>query len=338
MPPDAQNPKRHGSSQIPFQIPLVIAHRGASGDRPENTLASFAHAIDLGADYLELDVMPTRDGVLIVCHDNELSATTDITHQPEFTHRKTTKRMEGHLLTGWFTEDFTYADIQRLRVRERFACRNQAFNGRFGIPTLEEVIQLVKQKTAQTRKTAGLYLEIKHPSYFRAVGLPIEPMVLDCLTRWGYTGSDAPVILESFEPQSLRTLRQHTDLPISQLLGKAHEHAADSNQPYGSFVTTDGLRAIADYANGISPAKGLIVLPHLDDATELGLPTSLIADAHAQGLWVHAYTFRSEPQFLHPAYRGNPQVEYQQFFELGVDGVFSDAPDQAIRARGQRFY
>ncbi len=297
--------------------PIVIAHRGASGYRPEHTLAAYELAIDMGADFIEPDLVATKDGVLIARHENEISETTDVASRPEFASRRTSKRIDGAAVLGWFTEDFTLAEIKTLRAKERLASRGQDFNGRFEIPTFSEVLDLVRRKNAEMGRVIGVYPETKHPTYFRSLGLPLEEPLLAALGSAGYRGRNAPVFIQSFETGNLRELRKRTELPLIQLLD-------DEGRPYD-------LAEIATYADGIGPHKRLVVPAGPDG--RLQAPTTLVEDAHRAGLLVHPWTFRSDGNFLAEDYVKDPDREYDQFFSLGVDGVFSDFPDTALRAR-----
>ncbi len=316
-------------------IPLIIAHRGASGYRPEHTLASYELAIGMGADFIEPDLVSTRDGILIARHENEISETTDVAAHPEFASRKTTKQIDGHEVTGWFTEDFTLAEIKTLRAKERLPFRNQSFNGQFEVPTFAEVIALAKRRSAETGRTIGIYPETKHPTYFRTIGLPLEEPLLALLQENGYRGRTAPVYIQSFEVGNLKRLRQVTDLPLIQLMeavGRPWDFVvAGDPRTYHDLATPAGLTEIATYADGIGPDKRMIV-PAGPDGRLLS-PTSLVKDAHAAKLLVHPWTFRSDGSFLAPEYGGNPGKEYDQFFSLGVDGLFSDFSDTAVKAR-----
>jgi glycerophosphoryl diester phosphodiesterase len=308
---------------------LIIAHRGASGHRPEHTLAAYELAADLGADFLEPDLVPTRDGALIARHENEISETTDVAERPEFRGRRTTKVIDGREVTGWFTEDFTLAEIKALRARERLASRDHSFDGLFEVPTLDEVLALARRKSAETGRRIGVYPETKHPAYFREIGLALEEPLVMALHRSGYVGRDAPVFLQSFETGNLQALRRMTDLPLIQLLddGGAPWDLAAAGDPrtYRDLATPEGLAAIARYADGIGPSKRLVVGE--------GGAKPLVEDAHRAGLLVHPWTFRSDPPFLAAEYGGDPGREYARFFALGVDAVFSDFPADAARAR-----
>lgn len=336
--------------------PLIIGHRGASGLRPEHTLAAYELAIEQGADFVEPDVVSTKDGVLIARHENEISGTTDVADRPEFADRLTTKVIDGAEVTGWFTEDFTLAEIKTLRAKERLPelrPDSAAFDGMFEIPTLQEVIDLVAQKSAEINRTVGIYPETKHPTYFDSIGLSLEEPLVATLTANGYADADDPVFIQSFEVGNLQELNQLTDLPLVQLFDAAEVQpydfvASGDSRTYGDLLTPTGLEAIATYADGIGPWKRLIVPAAsvdnngdgADDLNGDGVisdgdqllqpPTSLINDAHAAGLLVHAYTFRSDYFYLSPDYNGNPELEYEQFFSLGVDGLFTDFPETAF--------
>jgi glycerophosphoryl diester phosphodiesterase len=332
--------------------PLVIGHRGASGYRPEHTLASYELAVDLGADYIEPDLVSTRDGVLVARHENEISGTTDVADHPEFAERRTTRSIDGVMVTGWFTEDFTLRELKTLRARERIPAlrqRNTLYDGLYEVPTLQEVIDLAKRKSREKRRVIGIYPETKHPSYFRSVGLSLEEPLLRTLRRNGLDHANAAVFVQSFEVGNLRELRRMTRVRLVQLLGGASERPYDfvlSNDPrtYGDLATRSGLGDVARYADGVGPSKDYIV-PRSGSGTSLPA-TSFVEDAHAVGLLVHPYTFRNENSFLpaelrvgdaadpgHPALYGRALDEYDQFFRLGVDGLFSDNSDTAVTAR-----
>jgi glycerophosphoryl diester phosphodiesterase len=317
--------------------PIIIGHRGASGHRPEHTLASYALAADLGADFLEPDLVSTRDGVLIARHENEISETTDVAERPEFRGRYGTKTIDGRAVSGWFSEDFTLAEIKTLRARERLAGRDHSFDGRFEVPTFDEVLSLAGRKSQEAGRTIGVYPETKHPTYFRSLGLALEERLVAALHGCGLVGRRAPVFLQSFETGNLQLLRRLTDLPLIQLLddgGQPWDLAvAGDPRTYGDLAAPEGLAAIARYADGIGPSKRLIV--PADGAGALMPATPLVEDAHRARLLVHPWTFRSDAPFLATEYGGAPAREYAQFFALGVDGVFSDFPGDAARARLQ---
>jgi glycerophosphoryl diester phosphodiesterase len=299
--------------------PIVIAHRGASGYRPEHTLAGYALAARMGADYIEPDLVSTKDGVLVARHENEIGGTTDVADHPEFTGRRTTKAIDGVALTGWFTEDFTLAELETVRAKERIPAtrpRNTLYDGRYQVPTLQEVIDLSKRLSRELGRPIGIYPETKHPTYFRTIGLPLEEPLVDALDGLDH------VFVQSFEADSLQRM---PGFPRVRLLTEPAD-----------------LEQIAAYAEAVGPRKRLIV-PRDDDGRSLP-PTSFVDDAHRAGLLVHPYTFRNENSFLplelrsspDPAAYGRAFAEYEQFFGLGVDGVFSDNADTAVEARRAR--
>lgn len=306
--------------------PLVIAHRGASGYRPEHTLASYELAIAMGADFIEPDLCITRDGVLIARHENEISDVSDVADRPEFRDRRTRKTVDGREIEGWFVEDFTLAEIKTLRARQRFPFRDLSFDGRFEIPTFQEVLDLARHHGV------GVYPETKHPTFFRQLGLPLEKRMVEALHAAGFRGRGAPAFLQSFETGNLRYLRTLTDLPLVQLLD-VEGRPWDDPRSYQDLATPAGLAEIAGiggYADGIGPNKRMIVPAGPD--LRLLPPTTLVEDAHRAGLLVHPWTMRSDAQFLAPDYEGDPDREYRQFLDLGVDGLFSDFPDVARQA------
>ena len=340
--------------------PIVIAHRGASAERPEHTLAAYERAIDLGADYIEPDLVSTKDGVLVARHENEISGTTDVARRPEFAGRRTTKRIDGRDVTGWFTEDFTLAELKTLRARERLPevrPANTAYDGQEAIPTLEEIIALARRKERETGRTIGLYIETKHPSYFASIGLPLEPGLVRLLSAHGYEGRQAPVFLQSFEVGNLKALRAETRLPLVQLMeadGAPYDRVlAGDVRTYADMATRQGLAEISAYADAIGIQKEMLVPRGPDN--DILAPTTLVRDAHAAGLKVHVWTFRSENAFLPrrwqagpeagagagagadaaPAVRGDAEAELELFLGLGVDGVFADDPAVAVPVRNR---
>ncbi len=293
--------------------PLVIAHRGASGERPEHTLAGYERAIDQGADFIEPDLVSTRDGVLVARHDVELSLTTDVASRPAFAARRRTQTVDGKPETGWFVEDFTWDELQTLRARERWPQwrpGSAAFDGHFGIPSLAQVIALLRRKETETGRPIGLYPETKNPSHFAARGLALEAPLVRALHDAGWTAADDPVFLQSFEAASLRTLAGLTRLRRVQLAGERRT------------IDASALREIATYAQGLGAAKGLL-LPRGGDGA-LGAATAVLTLAHEAGLAVHAWTFRREPHFLPTGL--DAEQELQRFLALGLDGVFTDHP------------
>ena len=311
--------------------PFLIAHRGASGERPEHTLAAYARGVRQGADALEPDLVPTRDGVLVARHENEISETTDVAAHAAFADRRATKTIDGVERTGWFTEDFDLAELKRLRAVERLPHlrpSSAAHDGRYEIPTLAEILALVRQLEAELGRPVGVYPEIKHPATFARLGLDLEPRVAEELAAAGYRGRADPAWIQSFEPDSLRTLRGLTDLRLVQLV----------DLPAAGRLGPDELTEIATYADVLGPHKHLVV-PVQDDGALAG-PTDLVRDAHAAGLAVHAWTVRAENAFLPPALRssdddaahGDLDAEVRALVAAGVDGLFSDHPAQAAAA------
>ncbi|WP_294018779.1 glycerophosphodiester phosphodiesterase [Sphingomonas sp.] len=321
--------------------PIVIAHRGASGERPEHTLAAYSLAIEQGADFIEPDLVMTKDGQLVARHENDITGTTDVASRKEFADRKRTKTIDGISHTGWFTEDFTLAELKALRAKERLPLLrrgNAKFDGQFEVPTLREIIALAKAGTAKTGRTIGIYPETKHPSYFASIGLPMEALLVAELKAAGWDRADAPVFIQSFEVNNLKTLKQLTQVPLIQLMA-ADGGPADKAQPsYKAMATPEGLKAIAAYASGVGPQKDMVVA---GDGTVL----PLVADAHAAGLKVHPWTFRAENYFLpsglrkgiNPAGHGDMAAEIARFLAAGVDGLFTDYPYLGVQARDRHF-
>ncbi|HET8708542.1 MAG TPA: glycerophosphodiester phosphodiesterase [Pseudomonadales bacterium] len=349
--------------------PIVIGHRGASGYLPEHTLESYSLAIEKGADFIEPDLVSTKDGALIARHEPLLNDTTDVADHPEFASKKTKKLLDGILTEGWFACDFTLAEIKTLRAVQPRSYRPQEFNGLYQIPTLQEIIKLAKEKTKEKRRVIGIYPETKHPTFHFAQGLPLENRLVEVLQKAGWNRADAPVFIQSFEPASLKYLHKITPIKLIQLID-ADDVALDGtltyappyDRPYdytvtgrgekfADLVTPAGLDEIATYAQGIGPWKRYVVSVRATDLNADGKaddvngdgkvddsdktttnPTTLIQEAHKRGLLVHTWTFRNETFFLAADYAADPKKEYQQFFSLGVDGVFSDFPDTAVSA------
>jgi glycerophosphoryl diester phosphodiesterase len=321
--------------------PLVIAHRGASGHRPEHTLASYALAIEFGADFIEPDLVATRDGHLIARHEPLLDATTDVAAHPEFATRKTTRTMDGKTVTGFFASDFTLQEIKTLRAVQPNPARSTAFDGQFPIPTFEEILDLLSQANVRRSRPIGVYPETKHPSFHLGLGLPLEDRLLAVLHQYRLKGRDAPVFIQSFESANLQYLRNKTTTRQVQLLDDgslAYDPAGekvtgvripDYGDPRGGEAPTC-FADIARYADAIGPWKRQILR---DTGGAALLPTTLIEQAHACDLLVHTYTFRNEPATLASQYQGDPLQEYRQIFALGIDGVFADFPDTALEAR-----
>ncbi len=315
--------------------PFIIAHRGASGERPEHTLAAYERAIDQGADYIEPDLVLTRDGVLVARHENEIGGTTDVADHPEFATRRTSKTIDGQPVSGWFTEDFTLAELRTLRARERLPQlrpANSRFNDLYLIPTFEEILKLVRAKEAELGRRIGLYPETKHPGYFAGIGLPHQQPLLALLSRYGYQTEADPVFIQSFEVGNLKALRAATRLRLIQLVDGEGGPADEPGTTYADMMTTQGLQQIADYADGIGPATAMVLAP---DGS-----TGLVDRAHQAGLQVHVWTLRMENGFLPAAFqrpddpqgRGDFAGYVRAVAGTGVDAMFSDFPKQARQA------
>lgn len=327
---------------------VIIAHRGASALVPEHTLEAYAIAARLGADYIEPDLVMTRDGVLIARHDNVLNLTTDVADHPEFADRRTSRSVDGVSVEGWFSEDFTLAEIRTLRAIERIAAvrpRNAMFNGRFAVPTFDEILELAAALAAECGRTIGVYPETKHPTHFADAGLPMEKPLLEALARHGFADPDAAVFIQSFEIGNLRALAGMTGLPLIQLLGTEGKpfdvQATGGATTYAEMATAAGLRTIAGYAAGVGPEKNRFIIPLREDGgLDIARTSAFVADAHAAGLLVHPYTFRAENCFLPAQYRGpGPATapgdldgELAAFLAAGIDGFFTDNADAGVRA------
>jgi glycerophosphoryl diester phosphodiesterase len=312
--------------------PIIIAHRGASGERPEHTIAGYTLAIDQGADYIEPDLVLTKDGVLVARHENAISETTDVAAHAEFADRKTTKTIDGQKVTDWFTEDFTLAELKTLRAKERLPML------RSDIPTFEEIIQLAQAKSKETGRSIGIYPETKHPSYFASIGLAHEAPLLSMLTQYGMNTADSAVFIQSFEVGNLQSLSRKTNVKLIQLMDNEGGPADQPGTMYADMATPQGLQAIAAYAKGIGPNKAMVIPRSL--LGNLGEPTALVVDAHRVGLAVHPWTFRRENYFLplaqksgiNPAAHGDLVTEIRFFIAAGVDGFFSDNVAEASAA------
>ena len=288
-----------------MSTPIVIAHRGASGYRPEHTLEAYRLGVEMGADYIEPDLVITKDGVLIARHENEISGTTDVAGK--FPERRRARTIDGRLVDGWFAEDLTLEEVRTLRARERLASRSHAFDGQLAIPTFDEVIELAQRLGREHGRDVGIYPETKHPAYFRSIGLPLEEPLLAALARYGWNRADAPVFIQSFEAGNLRMLRTTTAVRLVQL-------TSDTG------MTTDAaLEQIATYAHGLGPDKRLAL-------------TDLATRAHRAGLLVHIWTLRADAEFLPAEYGGDAAAEVRRFRDLGVDGMFTDQPDITVGA------
>ena len=353
--------------------PLVVAHRGASGYLPEETYEAYVKAIDLGADFVEPDLVSTQDGVLIARHDPNLAYSTNVASLAQFAARQRTVSVDGEVQTGWFASDFTLAEIKTLGGISTDAERPQQYNGLYKIVTFQELVDLVKAKSASTGRIIGVYPETKNPTYHRDLGLPLEDKLIAIINAAGWNSKTAPIFVQSFEPSSLKYMRSKglnvrmvqlvdgddydfrngtVDNPDASIYSRPYDWArAGDTRKFPAMLTPAGLAEVKTYADGIGPWKPYIVpvkgsfnaagqmidvngdgKTNLNDASTQAA-TTLIADAHKAGLFVHAYTFRNEKRRLAFDYQGDPQAEYLQVFRLGIDGVFSDFADTAIAAR-----
>ncbi|MGW2570167.1 glycerophosphodiester phosphodiesterase [Streptomyces sp. NPDC001537] len=328
--------------------PTIIGHRGASGYRPEHTFGSYNLALDLGADVVEAgDLVPTKDGHLVCRHEPEIGGTTNVADHPEFADRRTTKVLDGVSTTGWFTEDFTLAELKTLRAIERIPANrphNTLYNGRWEIPTFEEVLKWQDEQTRKRGKQVWIYPETKHPTYFRKLGLGLEERVAKLLHKYGKDRRNSPVILQSFEPSSIQRLNKLVDNPLVVLLSAANTRPWDfveagDPRTVADLITPKGLREIAGYAQGLGPTLDLIITKKADGS--LDKPTTLVSDAHKVGLILHPYTMRNENPFLPAEYRkgtaadayGDPFGAFRTYFATGIDGVFTDNADTGVLAR-----
>lgn len=334
-------PLTEPTTNVTAKAPILIAHRGASGERPEHTIASYTLAIEQGADYIEPDLVLTKDGVLVARHENEISETTDVSGRAEFADRKTSKTIDGQKMTGWFTEDFTLAELKTLRAKERLPLlrsANMAFDGQFEVPTFTEILELAKAKSVETKRVIGVYPETKHPSYFASIGLPHEKPLLELLAQYGLNQAHSPIFIQSFEVGNLQALRVKIKVKLIQLMDTQGAPADRPDWPYQTMATATGLRLVAAYADGIGPNKAMVI-PRTA-LGNLGDPTSLVKDAHEAGLEVHPWTFRRENFFLplslksgiNPAGHGDLQGEIKAYLATGIDGLFSDNVSEARQA------
>ncbi|MGH3325330.1 MAG: glycerophosphodiester phosphodiesterase [Streptomyces sp.] len=330
-------------------VPAVIAHRGASGYRPEHTIGSYQLALDMGADIIEQDLVPTKDGHLVCRHENDITATTDVAGHPEFAARRTTKTVDGKSLTGWFTEDFTLAELRTLRAKERIPQtrqHNTLYDGRWEVPLFEDVLKWAAKEGKRRGRPVWLHIETKHPTYFRKLGLELEPRLAKLLRAYGRHRSHSPNFVQSFEPSSIQQLNKLVDCPGVCLLGAATSRPWDfveagDPRTVADLVTPEGLKWMARFAKGIGPTLDLII-PRKPDGS-LGEPTTLVRDAHAEDLVLHPYTMRNENTFLpldfrrgaDPAAYGDAFGAFRAYFATGIDGLFTDNPDTGLLAAAE---
>ncbi|WP_409054062.1 glycerophosphodiester phosphodiesterase [Variovorax sp. GrIS 2.14] len=351
--------------------PLVVAHRGASGYLPEETMEAYSRAVELGADVIEMDLLITKDGVLVARHDPNLAISTDVASHPEFAARKKTMKVDGETQTGWFIQDFTLAEVKTLGGISTDAERPQQFNGKFKVVTFQEILDFQKLKTRETGRAIAIYPETKNPTWFRDMGLPLEDKLIAMINAAGLNSKTAPIYVQSFEPGSLKYMKSKgLNTKLIQLIDGdgidmktgAMTYAIPVDRPYewakagdartfSAMVTPAGLAEIKTYADGIGPWKRYIISikgtmgadgkpvdvnkdGKINDADATSItPTTLVADAHKAGLFVHPFTFRNENRRLPIDYAGDPKNEYLAYYRLGVDGVFTDFTDTAITAR-----
>ena len=351
--------------------PLVVAHRGASGYLPEETMEAYSRAVELGADVIEMDLLITKDGVLVARHDPNLAISTDVASHPEFAARKKTMKVDGETQTGWFIQDFTLAEVKTLGGISTDAERPQQFNGKFKVATFQEILDFQKLKTRETGRAIAIYPETKNPTWFRDMGLPLEDKLIAMINAAGLNSKTAPIYVQSFEPGSLKYMKSKgLNTKLIQLIDGdgidmktgAMTYAIPVDRPYewakagdartfSAMVTPAGLAEIKTYADGIGPWKRYIISikgtmgadgkpvdvnkdGKINDADATSItPTTLVADAHKAGLFVHPFTFRNENRRLPIDYAGDPKNEYLAYYRLGVDGVFTDFTDTAIAAR-----
>ncbi|MFC7307758.1 glycerophosphodiester phosphodiesterase [Streptomyces monticola] len=333
-----------GRTDLP--VPTVVAHRGASGYRPEHTLGSYQLALDMGAHVIEQDLVPTKDGHLVCRHENDITGTTDVANHPEFATRKTTKSVDGVSYTGWFTEDFTLAELKTLRAKERIPGtrqENTLYDGRWEVPTLEEVLRWAEKEGRRRGKQVWLHIETKHPTYFRKLGLGLEEPLARLLRKYGRHKKHSPNFVQSFEPSSMERLSKLIQAPRVVLLSSAASRPWDfveagDPRTVADLVKPEGLAWIASYAQGIGPTLDLVI-PRDKDG-RLTQPTTLVRDAHAENLVLHPYTMRNENSFLpldfrkgtDPSAYGDAFGAFKAYFATGIDGIFSDNPDTALLA------
>jgi glycerophosphoryl diester phosphodiesterase len=342
----AARPQHGGARALP--VPAIVGHRGSAGYRPEHTFGSYEFALEIGADVVEQDLVPTKDGHLVCRHEPEIGGTTDVAAHPEFAGRRTTKTIDGVATTGWFTEDFTLAELKRLRAVERLPAvrpHNTVYNGRWTVPTFEEVLAWAEREGRRRGRPIWLHTETKHPTYFRGIGLPLEERLVKLLKQYGRHRADAPQFLESFEAQSLQRLGA-----LGAAAPKIFLLSGPASQPWdfvvsgdprtvADLVTPAGLRWIAGFAQGVGPTTDLVI-PR-DASGKLLQPTTLVKDAHHAGLVLHPYTARNENQFLPADFRvgtdpnayGDPLTAFRTWFATGIDGLFTDNADTAVLAR-----
>lgn len=322
-------------------LPIIIGHRGASGERPEHTRVAYELAIEQGADYIEPDLVLSKDGILMVRHENEISQTTNVSTKRQFADRFTTKIIDGQEISGWFTEDFTYNELKTLRAKERLAelrPANRDYDNEFSIMSFEEVLKFIQRMEQKTGRVIGVYPEMKHPSYFKSIGLPHQETLLKQLNIFGYRDASDAVFIQSFEVGPLKTLSNATDIRLVQLVHDEYPPPDRPNITAEAMISPAGLKRIAAYADAIGAAKSLVIGRNL--LGRLDTPTSLVKNAHDNGLLVHIWTMRAENYFLPEGMKsslnlrelGDLKSEIRAYRDAGVDGFFTDHPGLALEA------
>lgn len=322
---DVLSPADVGNKQQSKDL-IVIAHRGASGYLPEHTIEAYQKAIDQGADFIEPDLVATKDHVLISRHENEISETTNV--QIIFPERKTTKVIDGKKVSGWFVEDFTLAEIKKLKARQRLPIRPQSENDKFQIPSFEEIIQLVKTNEQLKNKKIGIIPELKHSTYFQSINLALEEPLIEILKKYGLNEANSLITIQSFEVANLKKLKKLTPVKRIQLIGEKDEAPYGEETTYKAMMTAEGLKKIATYANGIGPSKRWLIKEEKNQFQ----PSDEFKNAKLSDLEIYPYTFRNESYFLLPGFKSATE-EYEFFMRMGVTGVFSDFPDTALKAK-----
>ena len=337
------------------KTPLVIAHRGAQSIYPEHTLEAYAKAIEMGADYIEPDLVMTKDSFLVARHEPFISGTTNVEDLQEFANLKTTKNLDGKEITDWFVSDFTLEQIKKLKAKQARSDRSDRFDGMFQIPTLDEIITLAKSRKTTNGNDVGLYPEMKHPYFHNLIGLPIEDALLAKLSEAKLNSYNSPVFVQCFEVAPLQYINSKSDVKLVQLISTYNVNAdgsLDFNVPEGDFIsyaapfdfyangdirsyeyfsTDEGMRFVSSYAEGIGPWKPFVISFTKDESGTIAMlpKTDFVDLAHKYDLQVHPYTFRNEDNKWS---NGNVEDEYHLFFDAGVDGVFTDYTDEAVSA------
>ena len=335
-----------GMARAAPPVPLIIAEGGSAAERPEDSRSAFDEAIDDGADFIQANLVPTKDGVLIARRDNELSATTDVAAHTEFADRRTTKTIDGQQITGWFSEDFTLAEVRTLTCRTRlgaFYPQSLKFDGKDAVLTLDELLALARAGCVRTARTIGVMPRMLHVAYFATLDIPVEEKLAQTLNSDGYNAAAAAIWVQAFEPQALKSISRLTRVRRMQMIDTPGAGPTPPGVDWGQMITTSGLSDVRAYADAVGVNQGLVVDP---GAAIYPAPTTLVLDAHSVGLVVHTWTARGANAFLpRVLQRGNPNsANFPQgrgdfdkllvgLFAGGADGVSTDLPSQAVRSR-----